>query len=159
MSTFVTADLHFGDEATCSRYRRPDGSPLRPFTDAAEMNAEIIRRWNEAVGEGDTVYVLGDVGRGRAVELVRHLRGEKHLIAGNGDNVARIVEAGLFVSVRVWKQLPQLLLTHIPVHPSQLRGGVRNIHGHLHANVIDDPRYTCVSLEQTDFRPMPIDQL
>jgi calcineurin-like phosphoesterase family protein len=159
MATFVTADLHFGDEATCSRYCRPDGSPLRPFANAAEMDAEIIRRWNETVGADDTVYVLGDVGRGRAADQVRHLRGEKHLVAGNGDDMARIVQAGLFASVRVWKQLPRLLLTHVPVHPTQLRAGARNIHGHLHARAIDDPRYVCVSLEQTDFRPVPIDRV
>lgn len=159
MATFVTADLHFGDEATCDRYRRPDGAPLRPFANATEMDAEIIRRWNETVGAEDTVYVLGDVGRARAADQVCNLRGKKHLVAGNGDDVARIVQTGLFASVRVWKQLPGLLLTHVPVHPSQLRGGVRNIHGHLHARAIDDPRYVCVSLERTDFRPLPLSHL
>jgi calcineurin-like phosphoesterase family protein len=47
----------------------------------------------------------------------------------------------------------------VPVHPTQLRAGARNIHGHLHARAIDDPRYVCVSLEQTDFRPVPIDRV
>jgi calcineurin-like phosphoesterase family protein len=55
--------------------------------------------------------------------------------------------------------LPGILLTHIPVHPSQLRRGVLNVHGHLHARTINDPRYVCVSLEQTGFRPVRLDQL
>jgi calcineurin-like phosphoesterase family protein len=123
------------------------------------MGAEIIQRWNDTVGDEDIIYVLGDLGRSRAMEDVRHLRGKKHLVAGNGDDMARIAQAGLFASVRVWKQLPGFLLTHVPIHPSQLRANARNIHGHLHARAIDDPRYVCVSLEQTDFRPVPIDRI
>jgi calcineurin-like phosphoesterase family protein len=159
MSTFVVADLHFGDRATCSRHRQPAGSPVHFFSNAAKADAEIIHRWNETVGPDDIVYVLGDIGRGRAAEQVRCLSGEKHLVAGNGDDVARIIKAGLFASVRVWKHFPRLLLTHVPVHPSQLRGRTRNIHGHLHARRINDPRYVCVSLEQTDFRPIRIGDL
>lgn len=159
MRTFVVADLHFGDEAVCTRYRRPDGSPLRPFVSAAEMDAEIIRRWNQSVTERDLVYVLGDLGRGANARSVRLLAGRKHLIAGNGDDVAAIAVLGIFENISVAKWLPGLLLTHIPVHPSELRRGVINVHGHLHARTVSDPRYVCVSLEQTEFRPMLLEGL
>lgn len=157
--TFVVADLHFGDEATCTRYRKPDGSPLRPFASAAEMDAEIVSRWNQSVTERDLVYVLGDVGRGANVGSVRLLAGRKHLIAGNGDNVAAIAALGLFESISVAKWLPGFLLTHIPVHAGQLGRGIVNVHGHLHARTVPDPRYVCVSVEQTDFRPIELDAL
>lgn len=159
MRTFVAADLHFGDEAVCTRYRKPDGSPLRPFRSAAEMDAEIIRRWNQSVTETDKVYVLGDVGRGENMRSVRLLAGRKHLIAGNGDDLLSVAALGLFESVSVAKWLPGLLLTHIPVHPSQLKRGTINIHGHLHACSVNDPRYICVSLEQTTFRPRQLTDL
>lgn len=159
MRSFVVADLHFGDEAVCTRYRRADGSPLRPFASAAAMDEEIIRRWNQSVTERDLVYVLGDVGRGANARSVRLLAGQKRLIAGNGDDVAAIAGLGLFESISVAKWLPGILLTHIPVHPSELRRGVLNVHGHLHARTISDPRYVCVSLEQTGFRPVRLDQL
>jgi calcineurin-like phosphoesterase family protein len=120
------------------------------------MDAEIVRRWNQSVTERDLVYVLGDVGRGANVRSVRLLAGRKHLIAGNGDDLAAIASLGLFERLMVAKSLPGLLLTHIPVHPSQLSGRTVNIHGHLHAQTIDDPRYVCVSVEQTDFRPVPL---
>lgn len=151
---FVVADLHFGDEAVCTRYRRSDGSPLRPFPSASVMDAEIIRRWNQSVTERDLVYVLGDVGRGAKVRSVRLLAGRKHLIAGNGDNLTAISKLGLFESIAVAKWLPGVLLTHIPVHPSQLGRGMINVHGHLHAHSVNDSRFVCVSLEQTDFRPV-----
>ena len=159
MRTFVVADLHFGDEAVCTRYRRADGSPLRPFASAAEMDTEIIRRWNQSVTERDLVYVLGDVGRGANVRSMRLLAGRKRLIAGNGDDVAKIATLGVFESIAVAKWLPGFLLTHIPVHPSQLRRGTVNIHGHLHANTVSDPRYICVSVEQTDFRPVCVSEI
>jgi calcineurin-like phosphoesterase family protein len=159
LRTFVVADLHFGDEAVCTRYRRPDGSPLRPFASAAEMDGEIVRRWNQSVTERDLIYVLGDVGRGANVHSVRLLAGRKRLIAGNGDNVAAIAALGVFENISIAKWLPGILLTHIPVHPSQLRRGMMNIHGHIHAQRVSDPRYICVSLEQTDFQPVLLDEL
>lgn len=159
MRTFVVADLHFGDEAVCTRYCGPDGSPLRPFASAAEMDAEIISRWNQSVTEGDLVYVLGDVGRGANVRSVRLLTGRKRLIAGNRDNVAAIAALDLFESISVAKWLPGFLLTHIPVHPSQLGRGVINVHGHLHSRVVGNARYVCVSVEQTNFRPIELDAL
>src|SRR4051812_8981236 len=115
MRTFVAADLHFGDEALCNR-KRIDASALRPFASAAEMNAEIVRRWNQCVTESDLVYVLGDIGRGANMRSVSLLAGRKQLIAGNGDDVTAIARLGLFESISVAKWLPNHLLTHIPVH-------------------------------------------
>src|SRR3954462_7621974 len=115
MKTFVVADLHFGDEALCTRYRRADGLPLRPFRSAAEMDAEIIHRWNQSVTERDLVYVLGDIGRGANVRSMAFLAGRKRLIAGNADDLRKIGSLGLFESIAVAKWLPDLLLTHIPV--------------------------------------------
>jgi calcineurin-like phosphoesterase family protein len=53
----------------------------------------------------------------------------------------------------------RFLLSHIPVHPSQMVRWRGNIHGHLHANSLDDAWYTCVSVEQTEFKPVDLDQL
>ena len=51
---FFTSDLHFGHENAI----RFDN---RPFKSIEEMDTELIRRWNEKVGKGDLVYVLGDM--------------------------------------------------------------------------------------------------
>jgi calcineurin-like phosphoesterase family protein len=105
------------------------------------------------------IYVLGDVGRGRHAEAVRELRGIKHLIAGNGDDIARVAASDLFRTIAVAKWLPGALLTHIPVHPSQLRKGAVNVHGHLHLAAIADGRFKCVSVEQTHYRPVELASL
>lgn len=78
---FFTADLHLGHN-NIIRYSG------RPFRDVEEMDAALIRAWNDVVGHGDHVFVLGDFALGRrkeTVPLVRQLAGTKHLIAGNHD--------------------------------------------------------------------------
>ena len=48
------------------------------------------------------------------------------------------------------------LATHIPVHESQLMRFGYNVHGHMHEKSLDDPRYLCVSVEHTDYKPIPL---
>ena len=52
-NVWFTADQHFGHE---NIIRFCD----RPFADAPEMDRAMIDRWNERVGENDTVFHLGD---------------------------------------------------------------------------------------------------
>ena len=79
---FFTSDLHFGHENVI-------GFDNRPFATVEEMDAELIRRWNEKVGKGDLVYVLGDMiwktRNGDAENLIRSLNGQIILIKGNHD--------------------------------------------------------------------------
>lgn len=152
MTVFVIADLHLGDDRLCARARTQ-------FATLREMEEVIACRWNAVVRPEDTVYVLGDVGHVGSVEIIRELPGEKYLVAGNCDRLGGLVASRLFRGVTVARWLPGALLTHIPVHASQLRGSTINVHGHLHSARIDDPRYRCVSVEQTDFSPVPLRML
>ena len=149
-TTFVIADLHFGDERTCRS---------RPFRDAAEMGSETVLRWNETVSPHDVVYVLGDIGGQSHFGTIRQLHGTKHLIVGNADNLRAVASAKLFASLSIARWLRRFLLTHIPVHPSQLGSRAINVHGHLHGNSLNDVRYRCVSADQTDFTPVRLADL
>ena len=76
------ADLHFFHE------RLNQSMDMRGFGSAEEMNAFMIRQWNDHVAERDEVYILGDFAfaRGHAVSgLLRKLSGRKFLIRGNHD--------------------------------------------------------------------------
>lgn len=78
---YYIADLHFGH----TNVIRFDN---RPFKDTKEMEEELIRRWNDRVTAGDTVYILGDFcwRPGNAwIPLVQRLNGRKVLIRGNHD--------------------------------------------------------------------------
>jgi calcineurin-like phosphoesterase family protein len=81
MTTWFTADLHFG-HANIINYSG------RPFADVTAMNQALIERWNASIHPDDTVWVLGDVALGRIDEtlaLVGELNGRKLLLAGNHD--------------------------------------------------------------------------
>ena len=85
MSTYFTSDHHFGHAGALGLYRRP-------FASVAEMDREMIDRWNSVVGPDDGVWHLGDFAirqrPERVASLVKALHGRKHLIVGNNDDAA-----------------------------------------------------------------------
>ena len=117
----------------------------------------MVERWNARVRPNDKVYHLGDITMSTAAKslhILSRLNGEKVLIKGNHDLHKLSQYEAHFKDVRGSHQLAGLLLTHIPVHPQSLSRWKANVHGHLHANVVQesvgspDPRYLCVSGEQ-----------
>ncbi|MDX5370351.1 MAG: metallophosphoesterase family protein [Alphaproteobacteria bacterium] len=149
----VTADLHLG--------HRLMGS-VRPFGSSEEHDEEIFRRFAETVRIADTVYMLGDVAWNAhglsQLPRYRALVRKMVLVMGNHDThkAHRYLDAG-FDDVCACVQKDGALLTHIPIHTDQLGRWPVNIHGHTHARRMSDPRYVCVSLEQTDYRPILLD--
>ena len=78
----------------------------------------------------------------------------------------------------MWRMFPEfgLLLTHVPVHPSNLRvyavegeheegdvGTVQktflNVHGHIHQNPSPEGPYRNMSVEAIDYTPVNIEDL
>jgi calcineurin-like phosphoesterase family protein len=169
---FVISDTHF-NHANILTFKDSVGKPTRTFSSVEEMNEIMIQRWNEVVRPGDTVYHLGDVlfGLNKEEWLSRHmprLMGKKRLIFGNHDDPKYFVGVGHFSKTMLWRMFPEfnVLLTHVPVHPSTLKEGrfdsdkpVINIHGHIHQNKSPDGPYKCVCVEQTDYRPVAIEDL
>ena len=139
---FVTADLHFGHQKLAD---------IRGVSDQ-----DVMDRWNAVVGKRDVVYVLGDVFR---LERLAEMNGCKKLALGNHDTyqVGRYLD--YFSKVHGSFCVRGCLLTHIPVHEGQKYRYGHNIHGHLHTNVIDDPWYINVSLEQTNYTPVLLDKV
>ena len=178
-ATFLVSDTHFGHAGVC-RFTHPDDPEvkLRPWSDPDEMDEEMVRRWNETVRPSDKVYHLGDVVINRkALRTLHRLNGDKVLIRGNHDIFRDEEYRTYFRELRAYHVLNGMILSHIPVHEASLgRFGV-NIHGHLHASRVKrargidaktgaviygneiDPRYYCVSVEQTDFRPILLEDV
>ena len=114
------------------------------------MHSEIIKRWNKKVTNGDDVYILGDIGsrgyQNMHVELIAQLKGRKHLIIGNHDDIKDLRVQQQFVeivqakslSVMANKEPYKLLLTHCPymMWDGQHRGVIM-LYGHLH-NTLDE---------------------
>ena len=96
---FCTSDLHLGHD-------KDFVVQARGFETVEEMNAEIIRRWNECIYPDDDVYVLGDLTLGdveEGIRLIAKLNGYLHIMRGNHDTdkkVERYLELPNIVEVK-----------------------------------------------------------
>jgi calcineurin-like phosphoesterase family protein len=185
-NVFFISDTHFGHEKTCTTFKREDGSPLRPFANAQEMDEEMVRRWNETVKPEDKVYHLGDVViSAKFLPILSRLNGNKRLIRGNHDIFKTKQYSEYFKEIYGVRVLEDMVLTHVPLHPASVteRWNV-NVHGHYHANIVTrtvrkrgewnptsyqnydtvfvvepDPLYANVCVEHTDYRPIELSEL
>ena len=172
-AVWLISDTHFGHEKTCTVFKREDGSPLRPFSCAEEMDEYMIKVWNERVKPNDKGYHLGDVVINRKfLHVLGRLNGDKVLIRGNHDIFDLKEYTQYFRDIRSYHVMNGLILSHVPIHPQQLARFGCSIHGHLHDNRVMkargvdattgevlygdeiDPRYFNVSVEQIDFAPI-----
>lgn len=169
--TWVYADPHFYHTGV-TRFFREDGSPLRPWNDADLMSAEMIQWYNDLVSPEDRVYLLGDIAMNRRAldRSVPLLNGRKVLVKGNHDVDKLSYYAQHFDDIRAVVAKHGFIMSHIPIHPGSLSRWKINIHGHLHANQVmetnthpkrpqPDPRYVCVSVEHTNYRPILLDEV
>lgn len=165
---FLCSDNHF-HHANILTFKRNDGTPLRVFEDVNHMNEYMVMQHNRVVQPCDKVYFLGDVTMGKnakALEIIGRMNGEKILIKGNHDLAPARVYLEHFKDIRGTYQLDGMLLSHIPVHSQSLSRWKCNIHGHLHANAVqnehghEDRRYYSVCMERLDnYTPISLEGL
>ncbi len=151
---WVVSDTHFG-HSNIIKYCD------RPFQSAEHMDEVLLYNWNQTVKPQDKVYHLGDV-YFKNPEILKHLNGHLRLILGNHDDGLDQVLRKRFEKIMVWRHFKEfgLLLTHVPVHSGTLNEKIpKNIHGHIHQNLINDTRYRNVCVEKTDYRPINIEEL
>lgn len=130
----------------------------RPFESMEDMLAQIYNNWNERVTNGDNVYILGDISfRGKNEDLIAYvskLKGHKHLILGNHDDVSDYRYRQLFEEVVEYKELQdsankqsyRLVLFHYPIlsWKNMSRGEIL-LYGHTHDSAEDAYYQKCLS--------------
>lgn len=153
---YYIGDLHFfcnsQTNAGCVNY------DSRPFADVNEMYAYMLRRWNEKVTNGDTVYILGDVAlrgkRDALIGLVAQLKGKKVLVKGNHDDVSDYRYKQLFHEIYDYKELTdsftgqayKLVLCHYPILMWRgQRNGAILLYGHTHNSVEETFFQECIA--------------
>ena len=167
MTIFFTSDLHLG-HSNVIKYCR------RPFANADEMDATIIKNWNRVVTPKDTVYILGDFAfhsAERAIAIARGLNGHKHLVFGNHDRGNRSKYAagktgGPFQSVSDLKEInhegQKIVMCHYALltwHGSSR--GAWMLHGHSHGSLKTDTksRRLDVGVDCFGFTPVSFDEV
>lgn len=164
MTTWITADTHFGD-ASLIGSGLAQGKTARGFETVTEMNECLADNWNELIRPDDTVFHLGDVYRGDGWQMLARLNGQKHLILGNHDTPQDHQLTQVFQTMSVWRAMDaaKIVLTHLPIDLS-VRSGLgdrfsQNIHGHLHYKPAPTERHLCVSVEQTEYKPLNLEMM
>lgn len=159
---FFVSDTHF-DHENFLKFTDDAGNKIRPFSSVEEMNEFMIERWNSVVRDEDKIYHLGDVTM-RAKDFARiasRLKGHKRLLLGNHDDGKDVNLTRWFQKVQLWRLFKDqnFVCTHIPIRSEQFRKVQYNVHGHIHQNVIDDPQYVNVCVEQTNYTPLSMEEL
>lgn len=119
---------------------------FRPFDSIEEMDEELIFRWNQAVTNGDRVYIIGDFSfykTDKTAQIIGQLNGQLHMIEGNHDKLLRKL-SNKFESYQQYKELrvgdQRLVLFHYAMRTwHQAHFGAWHLYGHSHGNLEDDP--------------------
>ena len=137
----------------------------RPFGTTEEMDAHMIKQWNNIVSKKDTIIHAGDfafAGAAYTRELVSQLNGYKILVLGNHD-IGRTVtwwrEAGfnevskypICVDEFFW-------ISHAPMYLTEDMPYV-NCHGHLHSKMQTGANYFNLCVENNGFSPISLDAI
>lgn len=132
---YYISDLHFGCQ---NKY---EGRTL-------DHDKLIKENWNKTVTNGDTVYILGDIGREGGnremeylCEIISTLKGKKVLIQGNHEKLKDTRLRQLFVEITPYKEITDnynglnhnLVLCHYPIMLwNGMHKGWIHLHGHTH---------------------------
>lgn len=150
-NVYVISDLHLSHK---------NMAIFRGFKNVEEHDQYIIDKWNSVVNKKDTVWILGDITMEKTspYHILNLLYGYKKVVLGNHDQPQHTKELLNYVnSVAGMVNYKKFLLTHAPVHPTELDGtSLKNIHGHIHSKIINDDRYINVCCEQVDYTPQLI---
>jgi len=136
----------------------------RPFKDVADMNRQLIKKWNNKVSKLDRVFMLGDFvigNKDKIREITQQLNGHKILVMGNHDNYSprAYMDAGFdWVSKCPIILDDFFILSHKPMYLNEHMPYV-NIYGHVHGSracADYSSQSVCVSVERKHMLYSPI---
>ena len=134
MAIFYISDTHFGHK-NILKYDN------RPYFTVAEMDADLIKRWNNAVKPTDTVYHLGDFSwlkPAEESEILQQLNGTKILIRGNHDYKPTAEWAEVLPFSEIVDNGRHVILSHFPIASyKNMTRGYYHLYGHVHNSFED----------------------
>lgn len=161
---WFTSDTHYGHRNILEYCKRP-------FSSIDEHDEALIERFNEAVGDNDIVYHVGDFALcsyERAQEIGRRLNGKEfHIILGNHDKVIRKNHFPSFSSAQDvlllkfgksrndWIWLSHYAHARWP----HAHHGALHLFGHSHGSFKGLGRSMDVGVDTNDYRPYHIDEV
>lgn len=161
---FFTADQHFCHKQIITYCKRP-------FNDVDKMNEVMVKRWNETVVRGDTIYVIGDLilcnNKNYAQDLLNSLHGRIILINGDHDAIKGALKNRFHFIDKYYiyrsKELPEKMIISL-FHWAQYlwqKSHFNSWHlfGHSHGKCEGIGKSFDVGVDCNDFRPVSLDKV
>lgn len=160
---FFIGDLHLG-HVNIAKFR-PE------FSSGEEHDEYVKKQIRKCFGKRNIIWLLGDTifhvahedFMNEVCENFQHV----HNVLGNHCTEQTMRED---IQRRLYAKHPNyhihgmvskygFWLSHAPIHPNELRGKHGVLHGHVHADNIDDGRYLNLSAESINYTPMTLLQI
>ena len=154
---WVSSDLHLGHKNVL-KFRGDE------FGCQQEHDEVIFDRLATSVGKRDSLYLLGDVAFTSEwlLRIASIKCAKKTLILGNHDTDQKVSFDDLtfaYDSIHSLHSRRNMWFSHCPIHESQFRGKVLNIHGHVHKKTLEDNRYFNACVDVNDYRPVTFEHI
>ena len=141
---YFISDLHLGHKSIVTH---------RTGFSSIEEHDQLFFDQFAKLNKRDIVFILGDFifdsdKYQYYIDVFNKFSCRIKLLMGNHDSLR------LYKETRFEMQLPlfsykNIWLSHAPIHSSELRNRLGNIHGHTHYHCVDDSRYMNVCPENT----------
>ena len=150
MTIYFTSDLHLGHKNIC-KFRND-------FTDCNEHDDFILDKIM-SLGKRDILYSLGDFNFDNYINILENSSCRIKTVFGNHDSKKLYgisfleTQLPLFSYKNIW-------VSHAPIHPSEIRKRLGNIHGHIHGienKFALGEKYFNVNIEMRNFEFVPFD--
>jgi calcineurin-like phosphoesterase family protein len=165
MTTFLTADPHFG-------HARMIEDGLRPFSSVAEMNQTLISNWNRVVNPKDVVWIIGDFAfsmtEDEVAETFHALNGRLRLVLGNHDldhsgevrkALAKLPWDKVVTRAEIKQGRQRIILDHYAgLTWSADHYGSYLAYGHSHGNLPGLPGSVDVGMDVQNYRPITVEE-
>ena len=159
MTTYFTADTHFGHQSILRMSRRP-------FADIDEHDLMFIEAWNRTVRSTDEVWHLGDFAyrctAEHAQRVFGRLNGTKHLVCGNHEKRGRALawtsqHEGYLETVVEGRRV---ILSHYGMRAwnGAFRGSL-HLFGHTHGLIPDTTQSCDVGVDRWGYRPARLSEI
>ena len=161
MTIWFLSDHHFGHENLLT-FHDDEGKKLREFPSIEAHDLMLVESHNKVVRDSDHVYFMGDVAmkfNEYVMMLLRMMRGKKRLLRGNHDIAKTRLYTRFFEEIHATRIFNNLIFSHIPLHPESLGRFRGNVHGHVHANTLSDPRYLNMCPENVGYVPLSLEEI
>ena len=155
---YIWSDLHLRHENIIKYCNRP-------FETIEQMDKTILDNWKKTIKNNDRLFNLGDVIFGdkeTAKRIIENLPGRKILIMGNHDRKHSI---NWFKDIGFEEVYPYpiifnewFILSHEYVFLNENMPYI-NLHGHIHDKNLNQKCYINVSVEQTNYKPIRLDEI